>query len=152
MNNFKKNSEDILYVVLQFILFIIYVFEYEKWEFEVPYFIKVISILTGVFGILVSILSLLQLGRNFSPFPSPKSRADLKISGVYHYVRHPMYTGELLIAFSFSIFVGSGLKIFISFLLAGLFFLKSKYEEGILIQKFSNYYKYKKKTGRFLPK
>lgn len=127
-------------------------FEYENWKFEFLYFVKIISVLTGVFGIFISIISFLQLGKNFSPFPSHKSQGNLKISRVYHYVRHPMYTGVLLMAFSFSVFAGSGWKIFISFLLVGLFFVKSRYEESILLQKFSNYNKYRKKTGMFLPK
>lgn len=43
--------------------------------------------------------ALVSLGRNLSPLPAPRARHRLVTSGMYGYVRHPMYGGLLLATF-----------------------------------------------------
>lgn len=144
--------KDVVYVGLQLLLFVIFLFENESWKFEVPQVVKILFMLLGILGGAVALIALFQLGGNLSPFPSPKRKGKLITTGLFHYMRHPIYTGIIFSAFSISTFFGSGLKLTISFLLVVLFFLKSKYEEKRLLEKFPDYREYCQDTGRFLPK
>jgi protein-S-isoprenylcysteine O-methyltransferase Ste14 len=54
--------------------------------------------------------------------------------------------------FSFSLWLGDGFKLCISIVTLSFFYYKSSYEESLLETAFEAYDRYKKKTGRFLPK
>ena len=105
-----------------------------------------------VTGFLLGIISVYQLNRNLTPFPKPKSNAELVTKGLYKHIRHPIYTGILLFLFGFALFNESLYRIIITAILLLLFYFKSKYEEQQLTVKYSDYPSYKKTTGRFLPK
>lgn len=47
--------------------------------------------------------ALFSLGRNISPLPAPRQKHELVTSGMYNYVRHPLYAGLLMIAFGLAI-------------------------------------------------
>ncbi|MBK5193648.1 MAG: isoprenylcysteine carboxylmethyltransferase family protein, partial [Flavobacteriaceae bacterium] len=77
--------------------------------------------------------------------------SELIITGLYKWIRHPIYSGILLLAFSFALYQNSGFKILISFFMLILFYFKTGYEEKQLSLKFPEYKNYKMNTGRFLP-
>ena len=54
-------------------------------------------------GALLLGRALLDLGRNLTPTPRPRSDAELVDGGVYRLVRHPMYGGLLLTALGLSL-------------------------------------------------
>lgn len=143
--------KDIIYVSIQFILFIIYALTPAVRVFYLSIFLKDFSLVIAVLGGLVLFLALLQLNKNLSPFPTPKTTGKLITAGLYHWVRHPIYSGILLFVFGYALFSQSWSKLAISFLLLGLFYFKSVYEEKLLSQRFSNYSAYQKRTGRFFP-
>mgnify|MGYP002795016712 CR=1 FL=1 len=147
-----KNLKDNIYVGLQLLLLIIFFFDYDIWKFEVPQLIEITAIIIGFIGGSITILALMQLGGSLSPFPSPKKNSELITSGLFRYVRHPIYTGIILSTFSLSIFLGSSWKLGVSILLMILFYLKSIYEEQKLAEKYPGYHFYRENTGRFLPK
>lgn len=137
---------------MQLLLFIIFIFDYNKWKFEVPRFLETLVIIFSFIGGAITIFALLQLGGSLSPFPSPKKNSELITLGLFRYVRHPIYTGIILLAFSLSVYLGSGLKLGVSILLMILFYLKSIYEERKLVEKYPGYHFYRENTGRFVPK
>ena len=148
----KTKIKDIVYVGIQFLLFAGYLFEVKKLRFELPEFIQFILLPFIAAGIAIILISLFQLNKNLSPFPSPKENSELITTGLFSKMRHPIYSGILLLAFSFALYQNSGFKILISFFLLTLFYFKTGYEEKQLSLKFPEYKKYKKKTGRFFPK
>jgi protein-S-isoprenylcysteine O-methyltransferase Ste14 len=97
------------------------------------------------------ILALLQLNRNLSPFPTPKQNGQLVTNGLYHWMRHPIYTGILLVSYGYAIYSSSWLRLIVACVLLILFYLKSSYEEKLLSKKFSDYTAYQKRTARFFP-
>jgi protein-S-isoprenylcysteine O-methyltransferase Ste14 len=84
--------------------------------------------------------------------PTPNQNADLVTSGLYERIRHPIYTGVLLIAFGITSWHGHVVTLTASILLVGLLTYKSLYEEDLLHKQYPQYRAYMQSTGRFLPK
>ena len=103
-------------------------------------------------GFVVAALAGLRLGPSLTPLPIPKDDGELVTSGLYHYVRHPIYTGVLL--------AGAGLVVAQASLghivgwvaLWGVLTLKALGEEKMLLDKYGGYREYSARTGRFFPK
>ncbi len=146
------NAKDYFFVGIQLILFVLYIFDISIFEIHFPKIVNYFSVGIAVLGVAVFALALLQLNKNLSPFPTPKSNSELIQTGLYKYIRHPIYTGILLAAFGNGFYTNSPFKIIISLLLLILFYYKSSYEEDRLSSKFSDYKKYKEQSGRFFPK
>lgn len=146
------NIKDYLFVGVQFMLFGAYVFDVPLFEVSVPSFFTAVGISIAISGVIVTILALLQLNKNLSPFPTPKSNAELIQTGLYKFIRHPIYTGIILTTFGYGLYSSSLYRIIITIVLVTLFYFKSVYEEKQLLRKFSNYELYIKSTGRFFPK
>ena len=148
----KVAGKDVFYVALQILLFFTFLLNVELFSFEINVFIEIISVAIGIIGLALIIIAFFQLNKNLSPFPTPVESARLLTNGVFKLMRHPIYTGILLIFFSIAVFQGSAYRILISALLLILFYFKTLYEEKKLAEKFPEYEAYKKNTGRFLPK
>lgn len=145
-------SKDILFVVLQLALFFLFSFDIHAWRIYFPVFMFWIGVGSLVIGAFIVIVSVLQLNVNLSPFPSPLPKSKLIVSGIYKYIRHPIYTGIFMGFIGFSIIADSGYKLLISAILLLLFYFKSIYEEKKLMLVFPDYDLYRQKTGRFFPR
>ncbi len=145
-------KKDILYVGLQFVLFIAWFFDITALGFRISENLHKLALFGGGIGLVLVLVAFLQLNTNLSPFPSPKKGSKLVTGGVFVFARHPIYSGILFMAFGVSIWLGSGYKLIISALLYLLFFLKSRYEEQRLQEVFPEYEAYRQNTGRFFPK
>lgn len=143
---------DILFVLSQFILFLLYVLEPQALKIFFPEAIFWFGLVCAIFGAFISVVAVLRLNVHLSPFPSPLPGARLIQEGVFRYVRHPIYSGIFLSFFGFSIIYDSGYKMAIAFILLVLFYFKSRYEEKRLTLMFPEYPKYARRTGRFWPK
>ncbi len=148
----KLKRKDYFFVGMQFLLFFVYLFDFKIISINSPVLLRMISGGVTITGIIVLSLALLQLNKNLSPFPTPKSTSKLTQTGLYHFVRHPIYTGILLTTFGYALYTDSSFKLLISIVLLILFYFKSSYEESMLLKRYSDYSTYKKKVGRFLPK
>lgn len=147
----RINLKDQLLVGSQLVLFIIFTLDFD-WSLGCSHSLKIISLFVSIIGLLIIVLALLQLNKNLSPFPTPKDKAVLIQNGLYKYVRHPIYSGILLLFIGYSIFQDSWYKLGISILLALLFHYKAAYEEQLLSLKYKDYNLYKSNTGKFFPK
>lgn len=147
----QANKKDYIFVSLQLLLFIAFVFKVE-WSLELSTEMETFGFILFLLGGILVLISLLQLNKNLSPFPTPKADAALIQTGLYKYIRHPIYTSILILLLGYSIYQNSFYKLMITAVLGVLFYFKSKYEEKQLALKFPEYLVYKNKTGRFLPK
>jgi len=146
-----KTKKDIVFVGAQFLLFIAFILEFKI--FILPELLPdFIAGLLMAISFSVFVMSLLQLNKNLSPFPSPKTDSSLVTHGIFKYIRHPIYTAIILGMFVWSLYQQSLYQLIISILILILFYFKSKYEEQLLCKKFDDYKDYMQKTGRFLPK
>jgi len=103
-------------------------------------------------GFILSLTAIWQLRAFMSPFPSPRSEAVLTTTGVFQYIRHPIYTGILIVFLAYSLAAASFYKLALTLVLGFFFHIKSAYEERLLSEKFSAYAEYQGRTGKFLPR
>jgi protein-S-isoprenylcysteine O-methyltransferase Ste14 len=88
---------------------------------------------------------------NFNIQPALKSQHKLITNGIYHWIRHPMYTSVLTLCLALTLSNNHLFSQLALLALAIILILKSNLEEKLLTQRFSDYPTYKKKTGRFIP-
>ena len=147
----KIATKDIVFVSIQLLLFIAFVFPIAAFSFQPNCVLKYTAFAIASIGIVVIALAILQLNKILTHFPISKEYGTLVQNGLYIFVRHPIYSGIILTALGFGFYDGSFWKIAVGFSLWILFYFKSKYEERLLTNQFSDYKEYKKNTGRFFP-
>lgn len=145
-------KKDIMFVGLQFLLFVAYLFEVPQWRLSFPSNVDLVHLVLAVAGVVIIVIAMLQLNKNLSPFPTPKKDSALVTNGLFRYSRHPIYTGIIITFLFLSFYLNSGYKLIISCLLIILFYFKSRYEEEGLEKRFPSYKSYKASTGRFWPR
>lgn len=113
--------------------------------------LTVVGIVVATLGLSLLIAAMVSMGRNLSPFPRPVVRGSLVQHGVYRVVRHPIYGAVLLIALGWSL-AESPLGLIPTALLAFVFDLKARLEEGWLLERYPSYGEYRTRTrSRFVP-
>ena len=145
--------KDLSWVVVQLVLLaaLLLMPAYGLLSFLAP--LRPLGLLIGFAGLVLSGVATWQLkaGRSLTPMPSPRAGAALLTSGLYHRVRHPVYSGLLVWAFGMSIAAASSLHFALFGLLWAFFHAKAAHEEKLLAQTFSSYIEYAARTPRFLP-
>lgn len=104
--------------------------------------------LLGIIGVLLCAAS---LRRSLTALPIPKEGGELSTTGLYKYVRHPMYSSVLLLALGIALSAGSLIKYLLVVSLYLLFYMKSSYEERYLRLKYPEYVQYSARIPRFIP-
>ncbi len=142
------------YVVVQVVLLLIAVFgPLSCWGWPFPA-TKLALIVGGVFLLLGSLLFIsviLRLGANFSALPYPKPESTLIETGPYRIVRHPMYSGVILIAFGWALVMHSWLAISTALVILVFIDLKTRREEAWLKKKFPGYAAYQHRVRKLVP-
>ena len=109
--------------------------------------------LTSMFlGFVILAFSALALGKSLTAHPMPSKNGVLVTDGLYRYVKHPIYSGLVLLAFGLTIAGGffPHTLFFIALLL--LLNYKASFEEKLLASTYAGYAEYSKNTGRFIPR
>ncbi len=92
-----------------------------------------------------------DLGRNLSPLPRPRSDAILVESGIYASLRHPVYAGLILGGIGWSSLTRSLPAFVVAVILAIWLDAKARREEAWLLERYTGYAAYRRRTKRFLP-
>jgi len=135
-----------LLVILQF-TFIAAIVQYCNFPFYNPILLFV-GVLSGVVGLLAIVTMKLN---NLRVQPIPKPDAELISSGIYNYIRHPMYSSVLLLMLPFVVSTPETISFVLYCLLITTLIIKLRYEEHLLLQKFPSYSEYMKRTYRLIP-
>jgi methanethiol S-methyltransferase len=94
---------------------------------------------------------ILALGRNLAAVPRPKQGATLVERGPYRIVRHPMYTGAILIAFGWAFAVHGSLTLLYACMVVAFLALKIAREERWLREELDGYVEYERRVRRLIP-
>ena len=113
--------------------------------------------LPGAIGVVLCLAGLLLLLSAFASIrgaiqiaPEPRPGARLVTRGVYRRLRHPIYTAIVILVVGLflrkpTVLIGIGAAVVIAFLV-----LKARFEEKLLLMRYSEYAEYKKRTWGIL--
>lgn len=124
-----------------------------RWWIWMPEVTRPVGVVLAISGMLLRWISILQLGKMFTVDIAITDRHALKTNGLYRYLRHPSYTGLLLIVAGLGLATGSLLSLVV---VVVPIFLALQYrirtEETVLLEEFGDAYRqYCTKTYRLLP-
>ena len=114
--------------------------------------IRSVGALIYTVGLVVALLGRTQLGQNWSDIESPgvKKTQAVVSAGLYRYIRHPIYVGDLLLLVGLELALNSWL-VFLAAFLVPLVLHRAVREERLLIQTLPGYGLYCRQTKRFIP-
>jgi protein-S-isoprenylcysteine O-methyltransferase Ste14 len=122
-----------------------------RWPEDLRAPAMVTAIISGVAGLWLAWSGVRTLGTSLSPLPKPPTTSELKDSGVYALVRHPVYGGILLLALASSLALSPWALIPTGALAIALAF-KSRLEEQWLVDRHPAYAGYREHVRRrFVP-
>ena len=150
----RINSYLVSFGMIYFPLLNIYFSFFERFNYNFPLYLKIFSSITLVISSIIFYLSHKELADNWTPFVEVKDKQNLIKTGIYKYIRHPMYLSCWMFVL-FQGFVLSNIFIGIAGILtwANLYFIRIPFEEKMMIDEFGNEYKeYMESTGRLFPK
>ncbi|MFO7778520.1 MAG: isoprenylcysteine carboxylmethyltransferase family protein [Nitriliruptoraceae bacterium] len=116
-----------------------------------PSWLEWTGLVLGALGGLWAIAAGLRLGDRLTPTPVPRDGGHLRTNGPYAHVRHPIYTGVLLIVVGLTLRSGSGLVLALAVVTVTFFHFKARFEEGLLAERYPEYHSYAARTPRFVP-
>lgn len=112
-----------------------------------------IALAIGILGVLLAVWARLTLGRNWSLSVQLKNDHQLVTSGPYSQIRHPIYTGILLIFIGNVLMVGDYRGFFALAIVFFSFWYKLKKEENWMLKNFGEAYRnYYSKTAALFPR
>lgn len=106
--------------------------------------------LIGLGGV-VGILGALHLGKNRTAFPKPIQEGELIETGIYGWIRHPLYSSLICLGLGWSLSRWSGWAGLATLGLGALLNAKARREEVWLEQVYPGYRQYRKRVRRFVP-
>lgn len=105
-----------------------------------------------VLGLLLALWARVTLGRNWSATVTFKEGHELIRTGPYGLVRHPIYTGFLLMIIGTVIFIGRIEGVILVAVVTAGFWIKLRAEERLMATHFpTEYAAYKAKTKALIP-
>ena len=99
-------------------------------------------------GLIIMVIGLASLGRSFGIMPRARG---LVTSGLYRWVRHPIYLGEFLVFLGIMILTVSPVSVATYLVFVGLQMYRLVVEEQTLADAYPEYDEYRGRTSRLLP-
>ena len=150
LNRFLKTPYEFFLVILQFLIIILHFIQLEflpkKEIMQVNFIFSLLGFLLIIISSTVVLIAIKDLGSNLSPFPRPMVKGNLVTSGIYRFMRHPMYYSLILISFGFFITKLSFYHLCLTVSLALIIKFKIILEEKYLNKKYKNYFLYTDKV------
>ena len=114
--------------------------------------LKMIALILFPLGVLIAIVAAIQLKRNLTPLPMPVEHGELIQTGLYAYVRHPIYLGVILMALAWFLHTQAVLTL-VEFIAVMIFFeVKSRQEEYWMGQVYPEFAEYQRRTAKLVPR
>lgn len=120
---------------------------------KVMYILSPTGLLMMILGCYVNIRGRMALGPNWANQVTLYREQTLVRTGVYRYLRHPLY-GSLIWMFYGASLVYANYLAFLgtTFIFWPFMYYRARQEEKLLMEKFSDYMEYIKNTGMLFPK
>ena len=118
---------------------------------SVPGWLAAIAIVLIIVAAVFAVAAAVQLGPGLTASPLPSAAAQLRTTGVYGCVRHPIYTGLLLGGAAVVLLGGRTSRVWMWLALLTLLWGKTWLEERKLTTRFPGYRDYAAATPRLVP-
>lgn len=115
-------------------------------------FIYVLGRGLAIFALFALVVAAFFLRPSLTALPEPRAGAPFITSGVYGYIRHPMYSALILFGIGAALYKWS---IYAGLVAVGLFLVlsvKYRYEDSLLRNKWPQAIEYQKKVGALFPR
>lgn len=111
-----------------------------------------LGVVVYTLGLIIAIAARIQLGKNWANIETGQvlERQTVVARGVYGYVRHPIYVGDLLLLIGLELALNSWLVLGV-LILAPIVMLKAIKEEQMLVDALPGYAAYCSRSKRFIP-
>jgi protein-S-isoprenylcysteine O-methyltransferase Ste14 len=103
-------------------------------------------------GLLLLFAGFRGLGKSLTANPVPVDDGVLVMTGIYARLRHPIYTGLLVLTMGLVLASGVWAQLIAWFGLLGLLIYKMRWEETLLTAKYKGYAEYKSRVPALFPK
>jgi len=140
-----------LLVAVQVVLLVALVLVPTGTAWPMPAWLRTAASGATLLGLVAIVVASLTLGRALTPTPVPNGRGELRTGGLYGLVRHPIYTGVLLVVVGLTVGTRSIAGLALGLLTVGFFVLKARWEEARLAEAFPAYRDYAAVTPAFVP-
>lgn len=117
-------------------------------------FLKIVGYLLIAFGLFVSLRALKDLGSNWEGMVDYKIKKGQRLiqTGIYKYIRHPIYFAAFIEVIGYELIANSWLVVVFSMVIFWVIYKHILKEEKLLEFKFKEEFKnYKAKTKMFIP-
>lgn len=99
----------------------------------------------------MGVLGVVGLGRARTAFPRPRSDGRLVTTGIYGWVRHPLYFSVITASVGWGLIWGSAVAVALAGVLGGFLAAKAEREERWLREVYPDYASYAKRVKRLVP-
>lgn len=117
-----------------------------------PEKIRLAGAMIYTIGLAIALIGRLQLGINWSDIEEARvlSRQQVVSNGIYRFIRHPIYVGDILLLIGLELGLNSWLALG-ALALVPVVVWKAIGEEEMLAASLSGYEEYRARTKRFIP-
>ncbi len=122
-----------------------------RWPQALTWLTRPLGVAGLIGGLWVTKQAFADLGDNLTALPMPKADNHLVREGIYAEVRHPIYTGVIMVAFGWALATANTTRLVLATLFAALLKAKSQREEVWLEEKFPDYAAYREEVPGLLP-
>lgn len=140
------------FVAVQAVLLAALIFTPSADHFPTPDWLLLAMNVLFWLGVALAVAAGLHLGRSLTATPVPSDHATLRTTGPYRYVRHPIYTGVVLIVVALAVRSGNIVGALLGVVTIAFFHVKASWEEQRLAERFTDYPAYASRTPRFFPR
>lgn len=119
---------------------------------QAPAAIRTVGVVLFIGGLALALAGRIQLGRNWANLEDyqVESEQALVTGGVYRYIRHPIYSGDIIMLVGLELALSSWLVLIIVVPLL-VVMKQARAEEALLAGHFRDYDAYRRRTKRFIP-
>lgn len=117
-----------------------------------PLLLRIIGTVIYTIGLSTAVIGRVHLGNNWANLEDYQILSTQKLvnKGIYRFIRHPIYTGDVLLLIGLELALNSWLVLGILLLIPYIVWQASA-EEALLIKTFPDYSTYRENTKMFIP-
>jgi len=140
-----------IWFVAQFALFVAILLAPFFPQREFPFWLRAVGAITLLCGVVIAVRGYQTLGSSHSPWTNPIEGGRFVSTGIYSYVRHPIYSGWIIGSLGLALLTRSLVGVGVAAALLVFYDLKSREEEKWLIARYTDYPAYMSRVKRFVP-